>query len=77
MIWEAFVAIPRFRGQHLSEIALHPITLGFGGSRSERGRPRLAEGELAQKILTDLVTLSQPFGTKVTVRNGVGYVELK
>jgi poly-gamma-glutamate synthesis protein (capsule biosynthesis protein) len=77
MIWEAFVAIPRFRGQHVSEIALYPITLGFGGSRSERGRPQLAEGELAQKILTDLVTLSQPFGTKVAVRNGVGYVQLQ
>jgi poly-gamma-glutamate synthesis protein (capsule biosynthesis protein) len=77
MIWEAFVAVPRFRGQQLTEIALYPITLGFGGSRSERGRPQLAEGELAQKILTDLVTLSHAFGTKVGVRNGVGYVEIK
>ncbi|MGH9384172.1 MAG: CapA family protein, partial [Vicinamibacterales bacterium] len=77
MIWEAFVAVPRFNGQHLTDIALHPITLGFGQSRSERGRPKLAQGELAQKILTDLITLSQPFGTKITVRNGVGYVEIK
>jgi poly-gamma-glutamate synthesis protein (capsule biosynthesis protein) len=77
MIWEAFVAVPRFRGDHLSEIALHPITLGFGAARSARGRPQLAEGELASKILTDLVTLSQPFGTKIAVRNGVGYVEIK
>jgi poly-gamma-glutamate capsule biosynthesis protein CapA/YwtB (metallophosphatase superfamily) len=77
MIWEAFVAVPRFHGQQLSEIALYPITLGFGGARSERGRPQLAEGELGQKILNDLVTLSQPFGTKVSVRNGVGYVDLK
>ena len=77
MIWEAFVAVPRFRGEHLSEIALYPITLGFGAARSERGRPKLAEGELASKILTDLATLSQPFGTKITVRNGVGYLELR
>ena len=77
MIWEAFLAIPRFRGQQLNEIALYPITLGFGASRSERGRPQLAEGELGQKILTDLVTLSKPFGTNVSVRNGVGYVDLK
>jgi poly-gamma-glutamate capsule biosynthesis protein CapA/YwtB (metallophosphatase superfamily) len=77
MIWEAFVAVPRFRGQQLSEIALYPITLGFGGSRSERGRPLLAEGELGQKILSDLVTLSAPFGTKISIRNGVGYAEKK
>ena len=77
MIWEAFVAVPRFRGERLSEIALYPITLGFGAARSVRGRPQLAEGELASNILTDLVTLSQPFGTKITVRNGVGYVELR
>jgi poly-gamma-glutamate capsule biosynthesis protein CapA/YwtB (metallophosphatase superfamily) len=77
MIWEAFVAVPRFRGEQLSEIALYPITLGFGAARSERGRPKLAEGELASKILTDLVTLSHPFGTRITVRSGVGYVELE
>jgi hypothetical protein len=36
----------------------------------------LAEGELGQKILDDLVKLSQPFGSTVVVRNGIGYVEL-
>lgn len=77
LIWEAAVAVPRFRGEQLTELALHPITLGFGKSRSVRGRPMFAEGELGQKILDDLVRLSAPMGTKITIRNGVGYVSLE
>lgn len=76
LIWEAAVAVPRFRGEQLTELAFHPITLGFGQSRSVRGRPMFAEGELGQKILDDLVKLSAPMGTKITIRNGVGYVSL-
>jgi len=76
LIWEAVVAVPRFDGRQLRELALHPITLGFGGSRTVRGRPMLAEGELGQKILGDVERLSKPFGTKITIRNGVAQVEL-
>jgi poly-gamma-glutamate synthesis protein (capsule biosynthesis protein) len=76
MIWEAVVAVPKFRGERLIELAFHPITLGHGKSRSVRGRPLFAEGELGQKILNDLVKLSAPMGTKIAIRNGVGYVDL-
>lgn len=76
LIWEAVVAVPRFEGRTLRELALHPITLGFGQPRTVRGRPRLAEGELATKILGDLEHLSKPMGTRITAREGVGYVEV-
>jgi poly-gamma-glutamate synthesis protein (capsule biosynthesis protein) len=76
MIWEAVVAVPKFRGEQVAELALHPITLGFGKSRSVRGRPLFAEGELGQKILDDVVKLSSAMGTKITVRNGIGYVDV-
>ncbi len=75
-IWEAVVAMPRYRGEQLIELALHPITLGHGQSRSVRGRPLFAEGPLGQKILDDVVRLSAPMGTKVAIRNGIGYIEL-
>jgi len=75
-IWEAVVAMPRYRGAQLIELALHPITLGHGQSRSVRGRPLFAEGPLGEKILGDVIRLSAPMGTKVTIRNGIGYVEL-
>jgi hypothetical protein len=77
MIWEAVVAVPKFRGDQLTELAFHPITLGFGQSRSVRGRPMFAEGELGEKILGDLVKLSAAMGTKITIRAGIGYVELR
>jgi poly-gamma-glutamate synthesis protein (capsule biosynthesis protein) len=76
LIWEAVVAVPKFRGKQLTELAFHPITLGHGKSRSVRGRPLFAEGELGQKILGDLVKLSGQMGTKIAVRDGVGYAEL-
>jgi len=75
MIWEAIVAVPRFDGRTLRELALHPITLGFGQGRTVRGRPQLAEGELGKKILGDIERLSKAFGTTITTREGVGYVE--
>lgn len=76
MIWEAVVAVPKFRGEQLIELALHPITLGFGQARSVRGRPLFAEGELGQKILADVVKLSSAMGTKISVRDGIGYVDV-
>jgi hypothetical protein len=37
----------------------------------------LADATLGKKILDDLIKLSEPFGTKIEVRNGVGYVVAK
>ena len=76
LIWESVVAVPRFDGRTLTELALHPITLGFGQPRTVRGRPLLAEGALATKILGDVERLSAPYGTRLSVRDGVGYVDL-
>lgn len=76
-IWESVVAVPRWEGDELAEIALHPITLGFGQPSWIRGRPMLADAELGAKILGDLVERSRPFGTEIEVRNGVGYVRVR
>jgi poly-gamma-glutamate synthesis protein (capsule biosynthesis protein) len=76
LIWEAVVAVPRFKGKQLVELALHPISLGFKKPITQRGRPQLAEPELGKKIIDDLMKLSEPFGTRIAYRNGVGYVVL-
>lgn len=75
-IWESVVAMPRWQAKRLVELALHPISLGFGKPRTERGRPMLADVTTGKKILDDLAQRSTPFGTRITVRDGVGYVEL-
>jgi poly-gamma-glutamate synthesis protein (capsule biosynthesis protein) len=75
-IWEAVVAIPTWEGKRLTELALHPISLGFGKGRTERGRPVLADAATGKKILDDIIGRSAPFNTRITIRDGVGYVEL-
>lgn len=75
-IWESVVAVPTFQGERLVSIELHPITLGFGKPTPQRGRPMLATGELAQKIINDLTERSAEFGTRVEWRDGIGVVVL-
>ncbi len=77
LIWESVVARLRFNGKRLVEVALHPISLGFKKPITERGRPLLADPVLGAKILADLTRLSGPFGTRLQIRNGVGYVDLE
>lgn len=74
LIWESVVAVPRFNGKELVELALYPISLGFGAPRTQRGRPMLADPDLGRKILEDVRKLSDAFGTKIEVRNGTGYI---
>jgi poly-gamma-glutamate synthesis protein (capsule biosynthesis protein) len=75
-IWEAVIAMPQWRGGQLTAIELHPISLGFGKPRTVRGRPMLAEPELARKIIDDLIRASEPFGTVIEHRDGIGVVKL-
>jgi len=75
-IWESVIAVPRFLEGALQSIDLHPVTLGFGGARTQRGRPMLAEGASAEKIIADLQRLSEPMGTVISYRNGMGTVVL-
>jgi poly-gamma-glutamate capsule biosynthesis protein CapA/YwtB (metallophosphatase superfamily) len=75
-IWESVVALPTWRGKRLVEVALHPISLGFGKPRTQRGRPVLADEATSRKILDDVIQRSAPLGTRISVRDGVGYVEL-
>jgi poly-gamma-glutamate synthesis protein (capsule biosynthesis protein) len=76
-IWEAVVATLEWDGGELVGMKLHPITLGFGTPRSQRGRPMLATGELAEKILTDLRERSAPFGTSIATIDGVGVLAVR
>lgn len=76
LFWESVVAVPRFSDGRLTEIRLHPITLGFGLARPQRGRPLAAKGELARKIIGDLQRLSEVFGTRIEFENGIGVVRL-
>lgn len=74
--WENMFAVCEFAGKKLKEIKIYPIDQGFGRPRPQRGRPLLAEGEVAQRVLERVTRLSQRYATKVTVRDGAGIIEV-
>ena len=72
--WDSVAVVTKWDGGKFVEAELHPITLGFQTPRSERGRPKLASGADAARILEMMTTRSKNFGATVTVRNGIGVV---
>jgi len=77
MYWESVIAEIGFSPERkLTKVKLHPVVLGFGKSRSQRGRPSPAPAEDAQRIIAELGELSAPMGSKITFENGVGVLAL-
>ena len=72
--WESILPICQFRGKQLTEVKLYPIDLGFGRSRSERGRPILARGATAERILDRVIARSRRFGTKIAIEKEIGII---
>ena len=74
--WESAIAMVSFDDKRLKEIRLHPIELGLGLPRFQRGRPLPAEpgGEAAKRVIENFRKMSEPFGTKVEIENGVGVI---
>ena len=74
--WENMFAVCRFQNNSLSDIKVFPIDQGFGRPRPQRGRPLLAEGDVAHRVIERVTRLSQRYGTKVLNRGGIGVIEL-
>jgi poly-gamma-glutamate synthesis protein (capsule biosynthesis protein) len=72
--FQTIVAQSRFDHGALSEIRLYPVDLGYGRILTESGIPRLASPEVAAEILDRLRKLSEPYGTKILMENGVGII---
>lgn len=72
--WESFVPVCEYRGGKLAEIRLLPTDLGYGQPRYQRGRAVLADPKLGTKILERVQRLSEPFGTKITIMDGLGII---
>jgi poly-gamma-glutamate synthesis protein (capsule biosynthesis protein) len=68
------VGVCHYEAKALKEVRLYPIDLGFGRPIPQRGRPVLAQGDTAQAILAWLQTLSEPFGTQITIDGDVGVI---
>ena len=72
-IWKSVMASFAMEGGKLTGIALYPIDLGMGKNRSQLGLPRIENGD---ETLTYLATLCEPYGTRLRIENGVGYIDL-
>jgi poly-gamma-glutamate synthesis protein (capsule biosynthesis protein) len=65
--WESVVPRLTFNNGVLESAELHPITLGGGLPRGQRGCPVLASAHDGERILERVARLSEPFDTAVTV----------
>ena len=73
--WHSVVASCEFKSNSLDRVLLHPIDMGHGKARSQRGRPVLASGRLERHALDRIARLSRPFGVDVKVQDGVGVIQ--
>ncbi|MCM3709105.1 CapA family protein [Sporosarcina luteola] len=73
-IWESVLPIWKMENGELTELNLHPLELGFGKKRFERGWPVLSDNTA---VLERLSELSAPYGTEIHIEEGVGKVLLK
>lgn len=77
-VWNNAVAEITFGPDHkLKEVALDPVTLGYGKSRSQRGHPMPASSVDAKEIIDHFRELSSSFGTKINFVNGRGILVLE
>ena len=74
LYWENIAAVCSFKEGALSNIKLYPVDQGHGRPRAQRGRPVLASGRVAGRILVRLQHLSHRYGTEVGRENDVGII---
>ncbi len=73
VMYEAIIPYWEAEDGKLTKLTLMPIELGFDGGRSMGGWPRPCyDGG----ILERLAEMSKPYGTRIEIRDGLGYVEV-
>jgi poly-gamma-glutamate capsule biosynthesis protein CapA/YwtB (metallophosphatase superfamily) len=75
--WHALLARCEYRNHRPAAIRLYPCDLGFRLSRAQRGRPVLAHGDVAQRILERTRVLSEHLGTRVTIDRDTAWIALE
>jgi poly-gamma-glutamate synthesis protein (capsule biosynthesis protein) len=75
--FQSIIATSRFEKGRVVEIRLHPIDLGYGRRIPDSGVPRLATEEMARAILEQLAAISEPYGTRISIRKQVGIIRVE
>jgi hypothetical protein len=74
--YESAIAVSKFDKGQLQEVRVYPIWARHDGPLSRRGVPMTAPPQIAQRILTRLQKLSEPFGTKIAIEGGIGVIRV-
>ncbi len=74
--WHGLAASCDFADRKLAQVRLHPLDLGAGLSRAQRGRPVLARGAVAEAILQRVRRLSARHGTDIVIDGETALVRL-
>ena len=74
--WEGVIAITSFDHGTLKSIQLQPVDLGVDLPMAQRGAPRIPSPQRGAEILQRLALLSEPFGTKLRIGNGLGFIDI-
>lgn len=72
-IWRSVMAAWTLEDGKVTQVQLYPISLGMQEKRTRRGTPVLTKNE---ETLQYLAELSRPFGTRIQIKDGIGYIEL-
>ncbi len=74
-VWESVVPVATFEGHKVTRIVFYPVDMGFRVPRPHQGTPRLADPELGRRILERFARMSEVYGTKIVIRDGLGVWE--
>jgi poly-gamma-glutamate synthesis protein (capsule biosynthesis protein) len=75
----AILAQTTYQDGILKEVRIYPVDLGVDRSKrpwSKMSIPTTPSPELANRILADVQKYSEPFGTKISIENGVGVIRV-
>jgi poly-gamma-glutamate synthesis protein (capsule biosynthesis protein) len=75
----AYVATSKYQDGVLQEVRIYPVDLGVDRANrpwSKMSIPMTPSPQLANRILGDIQKFSEPFGTKISIENGVGVIRV-
>jgi capsule synthesis protein PGA_cap len=75
--FEALLTSSHYENGKLKEVRIYPVDVG-GPDRpgSQLGTPKRPSPAVAQQILEHVVEYSRPFGTKISIEQGVGVIRI-
>jgi poly-gamma-glutamate synthesis protein (capsule biosynthesis protein) len=89
--WNSAIIQLEMDDHKVKRVLLHPVEMGrdstaeanqtrrtgSGEHPFTEGRPMMAKGDDANRILDRYHRLSEPFGTRIEIRDGIGIIDLR